>query len=193
MRFLIALCVTVLCATSSEAQDVDVSLRTEADGSRTLVHTVTVPASPEQVWVAIATAEGWRTWAVPLARVTADPNRFETSYNPSAAIGAPDTIEHQWLERDAPRQASFRTTRTPAGFPHSEAYKAVTSTFTLTPLGDETTEVQLTGRGYPVSPEGEALVGFFREGNRTTLEQLRDRFAAGPVDWAARLGEAPAD
>jgi uncharacterized protein YndB with AHSA1/START domain len=190
MRVLIALCFATLFATSSVAQDVGVSERTEADGSRTLVHTVTVPAQAEQVWTAITTAEGWRTWAVPLARVTPGTNRFETSYNPAAAVGAPDTIEHEWLERDAPRQASFRTTRTPAGFPHSDAYKAVTSTFILTPAG-EATRVELTSRGYSAGAEGEALVGFFREGNRMTLEQLHRRFASGPIDWAARPGQSP--
>lgn len=187
MRGLIA-ALLLAAASPAAAQEVSVTLATEADGTRALTHEVTVPAPPAEVWQAIATAEGWRSWAVPLARaVPGSPNRFETAYDPAAAAGAPTTIEQQWLAREAPRRAVFRTTRTPTGFPHAEAYLQVVSTFTLTPAGTGATRVRLTGAGYPAGTEGDSLIAFFREGNRSSLEQLHARFATGPIDWPARL------
>jgi hypothetical protein len=59
----------------------------------------------------------------------------------------------------------------------------------LEPAGSGT-RVRLSGIGYPAGAAGDALLGFFREGNRSTLEQLRARFVTGPVDWAARQAAA---
>lgn len=170
------------------AQEVDVTLTTEADSTRTLTHEITIPAPMTEVWRAIATVEGWRTWAVPLARpVTGSPDRIETGYDPGAAPGAPTTIEQQWVRREAPRRVVFRTTRTPAGFPYAEAYRRVTSSFNLAPVGVAHTRVRLTGTGYPPGPPGDTLIAFFRDGNRTSLQQLHMRFVSGPIDWPARL------
>jgi len=176
----------LLAAAPAAAQQVDVTLEVETDGTRTLVHEVTIPASQQEVWTALATIEGWRTWAVPLARaVPGSADRFETAYDPAAEPGSASTIEQQWIERAAPDSVSFRTTRTPDGFPHADAYVRVTSRFLLTPVGDAATRVRLTGSGYPAGPAGDALIGFFREGNRLSLQQLHKRFAEGPIDWTA--------
>lgn len=61
------------------------------------------------------------------------------------------------------------------------------STFTLTRRGDDATHVRLVTSGYPDDAAGEALMGFFREGNRLSLLQLHARFVDGPIDWTARL------
>lgn len=189
----LAIVVSILAvsAGSGAAQDVSVAVTENAGPTRTLTHETVVPAAIGEVWIAVSTAEGWRTWAVPLAREVHGADRFETSYNPVALPGGPDTIEQEWLSREAPMRASFRTTRTPAGFPHAEAYRRVTSTFVLTPLGADATRVRLVSEGYAADEGGDALIGFFQEGNRTTLEQLKSRFVSGPIDWPSRLG-APA-
>jgi hypothetical protein len=44
----------------------------------------------------------------------------------------------------------------------------------------------VTGAGYADNEAGRLLLGFFRDGNRVSLEGLRDRFVNGPRDWAAR-------
>lgn len=176
-----------IAAAHSTAQQVSVAVEAAPDGTRTLVHEVVVPAPPATVWTALATEAGWVEWAVPLARkVPGSEDRFETSYNPAAAPGAADTIEQQWITRTAPTTVSFRTTRTPQGFPHGDAYRKITSTFTLTREGTGT-HVRLTTTGYGTDEAGDALLAFFREGNRMTLEQLRNRFVSGPIDWAAKL------
>lgn len=186
MRGLIATFL-LLAGPPAQAQQVEVTLTTQADGTRALVHEVTIPAPISEVWNAVATVEGWRTWAVPLARaVPGSPDRFETGYDPEAA----STIEQQWIERTAPRRAAFRTTRAPEGFPNADAYQRVISHFVLTPLGAGATRVRLEGSGYPAGPSGDVLIAFFREGNLSSLRQLRMRFVTGPVDWAAwRAGQ----
>lgn len=189
MRRLIAVLLLALAAPIL-AQDAAVSVRTLADGSRAMSHELIVPAKPAAIWRAVATAEGWQTWAVPLVRTVPGTDRFETNYDPSARLGSPSGIEQQWLVRKAPRTVSFRTTRTPAGFPHASAYLKVVSTFTLTPVGPNSTRVRLTGSGYPAGAEGDALIAFFRRGNSAALHQLHKRFASGPITWPAPVNQA---
>lgn len=187
MRGLSAALLLLIAAAPAAAQQIDVSVAVAADGSRSLSHEIVIPAPMAAVWEAVATPEGWRTWAVPLARaVPGAPDRFETGYDAAAAPGAPSTIEQMWVERTAPTRVTFRTTRTPRGFPHAETYLRVTSSFTLTPVGASETRVRLTGSGYAAGPAGDTLIAFFREGNRASLQQLHTRFTTGPIDWAAK-------
>lgn len=179
----------LLAGAPAAAQEVTATLSTEVDGTRTLVHEIVVPAAIDDVWQAVSTPAGWRTWAVPLARpVPGSPDRFETSYDPNAVPGSAAMIEQQWLAREPNRTVAFRTTRTPSGFPHSDAYLRVTSTFRLAPADGSATRVRLTGAGYPPGAGGDGLIAFFREGNRVSLLQLHRRFMTGPIDWA-RLTE----
>jgi uncharacterized protein YndB with AHSA1/START domain len=182
MRRLIAFLLLLLAAPVA-AQDATINLEAAADGSHSLTHELVVPAAPSAVWQAVSTAEGWQSWAVPVARAVPGGDRFETNYDAAAPLGAPSGIEQEWLAREAPHRVSFRTTRTPAGFPHAEAYKKVVSTFELAPAGPGATRVRLTGTGYPAGAEGDALIGFFRAGNSLALRQLHQRFATGPIDW----------
>lgn len=184
MRRLIALWL-FLATAPAFAQDATVTVETSADRLRTLTHEVVVPAAPDDVWQAVATVEGWQTWAVPVARTIPGTDRFETNYDRSAPPGSPGSIEQQWLVRDPPHAVSFRTTRTPVDFPHAAAYRNVVSTFTFAPAGPNRTRVRLIGSGYPAGPEGDALVAFFRSGNSIALRQLHRRFVSGPINWTA--------
>ena len=186
MRGLSAALLLMIAAAPAAAQQVDISVTTAADGARTLAHEIIIPAPLAEVWEAVSTPEGWRTWAVPLARaVPGAPDRFETGYDPAAEPASAATIEQMWVERAAPNRVTFRTTRTPQGFPHAETYLRVTSSFTLNPVNATATRVRLTGSGYAAGPAGDTLIAFFREGNRTSLQQLHTRFTTGPIDWAA--------
>ncbi len=156
------------------------------DGTTSLTHELVVAAPVEQVYAALATAEGWRSWAVPNAwPVAGDPDLIETSYAPGARAGDSANIQQRFLARVPNRLIVFRTTRFPPGFPDSEAFARTTAVFELEPVGSGT-RVRLTGVGYPEGPAGERVRGFFREGNRMSLEQLRTRFVSGPIDWSQR-------
>lgn len=156
------------------------------DGSRTLVHELVVPAPPDQVYAAVTTPEGWTTWAVRNAWAsTSDPDLMETSYVPGAAQGDARNIRQRYLLRVPNRLVAFRTVQAPTGFPHADDFYRVTHIIELEPAGAGT-RVRLTGAGYPAGAAGDTLLGFFREGNRTSLEQLRTRFVSGPIDWTRR-------
>lgn len=171
-------------AVPAAAQEVTVDVVIDAEG-RSLVHQVIVPASIEDVWHAVSSAEGWQEWAVPLARpVPGTYDRIETSYDPSAAPGAPNTIEQQFSSHLPPHGVAYRTTRVPAGFPDGDVYLKVSSAFALKVLDKDRTEVTHVSTGFPDGDAGDRLIGFFREGNKQALEQLRERFVSGPRDWS---------
>ena len=76
------------------------------------------------------------------------------------------------------------TSQAPEGFPNFESFRRTTGLFELEADGDARTRVRLTGAGYPDDEAGRQLLGFFREGNRVSLERLRQRFVTGPIDWS---------
>jgi uncharacterized protein YndB with AHSA1/START domain len=158
------------------------------DGRHNLVHETIVAAPAAEVWRAISTVEGWRTWAVPVAWA---PERdiIETSYTPTAQPGDPSTIRQRILASIPGRLLAFRTVKAPERFPNFDTFAEVTSVFELEPLGENRTRVRLTGAGYADTEAGRGLLAFFREGNRVSLERLRRRFETGPLDWAAVLRE----
>jgi uncharacterized protein YndB with AHSA1/START domain len=176
---------TLLIAAPAAAQNVTVEVFENHDGSLGLLHRVIVPAPPDDVWRAIATDEGWREWAVPLVRHVPGTDRFETSYDADAAPNAPNTIEQEWVVRAAPAIAIYRTTRTPAVFSNQDVYLKVQSAFFLQPVGEGMTQVVHKSSSFPANTAGYGLLRFFAEGNKETLEQLRERFVSGPKDWSA--------
>ncbi|WP_114955124.1 SRPBCC family protein [Sphingosinicella terrae] len=154
------------------------------DGTHMLVHETVVDAPVEQVWAAIATPQGWREWAVPVAwHPEGEPDIIETSYSPGASPGDPSTIRQRILVAVPGRLVAFRTVKAPDGFPDFDSFSRTTGLFELEPEGGRT-RLRLTGAGYPDSEAGRRLLGFFREGNRVSLERLRQRFVSGPVDWS---------
>lgn len=178
---------SMLLATPAVAQPspITIASQREADGTHCLAHETIVDAPIAEVWTAISTAEGWRTWATPVAWASAD--LIETSYTPSASPGDPSTIRQQIVARLPGRILVFRTTGAPAGFPHFDTFSRVISFFELVPDGERRTRVRLTMTGYADTDAGRQLLGFFREGNRVSLDRLRRRFASGPLDWSREL------
>ena len=147
--------------------------RVATDGSRTQVFTVDVGAPRDEVWAALTTAEGWKRWAVPVAwQTSANPLVIETSYDPKAAPGAPQTITQQFDRLEPPGLLTFRTVKAPAGFPGFDTYRHVVTTFTLAGKAGGGTSVKFESGPFPDTEEGRRLYGFFKGGNRQTLERL---------------------
>ncbi len=179
---LIALALALAAAAPAFAQD---NIRTEADGTRTLVTETFVAAPPARAWEAISSAEGWEQWAVPHAWIVpGDPDLLETAYAPDAKPGDAGNIRQRILSREPGRKLVFRTVKTPRGFPSADAFMRVTSSFELLPQG-EGTRIRLTGAGYPPGAEGDALLAFFDKGNRQTLGKLAQRLSLAPLDFLA--------
>lgn len=164
---------------------IEVSEVRALDGTLMLVHETVIGAAPDEVWGAIATAEGWRSWAVPVAWVPdGEPDIIETSYSPAAVPGGPETIRQRILASVPGRMIAFRTVKAPEGFPDFDTFGRTTGLFELEPAGEGRTRLRLIGAGYPDNEAGRRLMGFFREGNRISLERLRERFVTGPIDWS---------
>ena len=178
-RVLFLLLALLSIAAPAHAQDRTV---TEANGTRTLITEVWVPAAPDAVWPAVSTPEGWKSWAVPNAWLTGD--LLETSYNVAGKQGDPANIQQRFLQTVPGKLLVFRTVRTPPGFPHAEAFMGVTQSLELIPEGAGT-RVRLTGANYPAGAEGTELLGFFTQGNRVTLDRLAARFGLAPLDFLA--------
>ena len=169
------------------AAPVSMEIRTEADGTATLSHEVIIAAAPRDVWAAISSIDGWKTWAVPVGWVAAEqPRVLETSYNPAARPGDAANIKNEFVSIVPGRRLVFRTVKAPDGFPHFEALSRVQQTFELTPEANGT-RVRLTGTGYAGSEAGKAVLAFFKGGNKASLEMLRERFERGPIDWPEKL------
>lgn len=176
LRLLAAMLLLAL-ATPAHAQD---RIITEADGSRTLIVEVWVPVPEDVVWQAVSTAEGWKRWAVPNAWMSG--NLLETSYDPAAKQGDPANIQHRFTTLIPGILLSFQTVRTPPGFPHAAAFMGVSQYFEILAEAGGT-RVRLTGKNYPAGPEGDALLGFFKTGNRTTLDAMAQSLPLAPLDF----------
>lgn len=154
--------------------------RVAADGARTQVFTVDVAAPRGKVWTELTTAAGWKRWAAPVAwTVSADPLMIETSYDPKAGPDGPQTIRQQFDRLDPPNSLSFRTVKAPEGFPGFETYRSVVSTFTLADRSGGGTTLRFETGPFPDTEDGRRLYGFFRDGNRLTLERLAQLLSKG--------------
>lgn len=181
-RWIVALALGLATAAASAA-----TREKAPDGTHLLVNEAVVDAAPAEVWAAISTAEGWKSWAVPVA--WAQPGDvIETSYAPTAKPGGVSTIRQQVLLRVPQRLMVFRTVKAPAGFPDFDTYSKVVSAFELEPAGDGRTRVRLTGAGYADSEAGRRLLAFFEKGNQASLDALKASFAgSAPPPLRAEL------
>jgi len=162
-------------------------IATQADGSRTLVVETVVAAPPEVVWRAVTTVEGWRGWAATQAwSVAGDPRLIETSYDPAARPGGANNIQQRFIAELPNRLVVFRTEKTPAGFPNADAFRRVTQFLELVPEAAGT-RIRLSGAGYPAGAAGDALLGFFADGNRQTMDKLAAYLAGTPTPALAPL------
>jgi uncharacterized protein YndB with AHSA1/START domain len=183
---------------AAAAAAVSVNVQPQPDGSRTLVQETVVDAPLGEVWQAISTAEGWKSWAAPVAWESA-PDVIETSYDPNARPGDKSTIRQKILAEVPQRLLLFRTEKAPQGFPDFETYRQVVHLLEVEAVDQGRTRVRLTGSGYAPSDAGKRLLAFFEKGNVEVFRHLQARFegegsapsppAQPPLQpWAALVG-----
>lgn len=172
--FVAALFACAACATppapSTDLQDTSF---TAPDGSRTIQLSTWFAAPPAEVFPVIATPEGWRKWAAPVAMGEVKLNGvLETSYNPAAKPGDAGNIKQQFTELVPNKRIAFRTIQTPEGFPHGELYKQTTALMELTPEAGGT-RLKFTHSGFGKGTAFDELHAFFVQGDKQTLEELQ--------------------
>ena len=139
-----------------------------------------VAAPVADVWAAFTTKEGIEQWMVPLAEIDLRVGGlWRTNYNRDGSIGDPGTIAHRIMTYEPNRLLAFQTIGAPAGFPHAEAIKGTWAVVTMTAESPEKTKVRLASVGLGRGPAADAMVEFFQEGNRVTLDGLTKRFEFG--------------
>jgi uncharacterized protein YndB with AHSA1/START domain len=156
----------------------------ERDGTRTLVHSVIIRAPVDKVWAAFATAEGWRSWAVPFAQVDFRVGGIiETSYDPAAKTGAANNIQNKILAYVPGRMLAFQAVKAPQGFPGAAQLPSLWNVAELEMLKDNRTRVRLSSLGYGRDAGPELLFQFFKQGNAESLALLQKSLEQAPVDW----------
>lgn len=150
---------------------------TAPDGTRSIQLSGRIAAPPADVYAAIATAEGWKRWAVPVAFGDIATNGIlETSYNTDAKPGDAGNIKQQFTELTPSKRVVFRTIQTPTGFPHGELYMQTIATMELSPEASGT-RLRFTHSGFGAGANWNELYGFFVQGDKQTLEELQKLFA----------------
>jgi uncharacterized protein YndB with AHSA1/START domain len=167
---------------------------TEPDGSRTLLQWIEVGAPVAQVWTALTTSEGWRSWAAPMAWVDFRLGGvIETSYQMDATAGSAANIRNQVVAYLPQRMLAIRNVQAPPNTSFDvPTFQSLHSIVLLDALGEGRTRVTIAQPGYGSGAAYEGVLKHFAWGNAWTLDKLRQRFDSGPVDWARLAAEAAA-
>jgi uncharacterized protein YndB with AHSA1/START domain len=184
--FLLAL---IFALPAAAGQVADTSYKA-ADGTRVLRHEIVVPASAAEVYAALTTAEGWRTWAVPFAVMTPAFGAgaiIETSYNPNAKPGEATNIKNKVLAYIPERMLAFQAVQAPAGFKHAGELAQIFTVAELEPVDAKRTRIRLSMLGYGEGQAFDELYGHFAKGNAWTMTKLSERFEKGPIDWTKKI------
>ncbi|MDQ0466558.1 uncharacterized protein YndB with AHSA1/START domain [Caulobacter ginsengisoli] len=157
----------------------------EPNGDRAIQLSIDVPAPPQAVFDAFATAEGFKSWAVPFAQIDLRVGgMIESSYNPAAKPGDRDNIKNQILAYLPGRLLVIRNVQAPTDFPDPELFAKTVTIIALAPLDDGATRVTITHAGYGPGEGFDRLYKMFEWGDAYSLTGLRQRFVSGPKDWS---------
>jgi uncharacterized protein YndB with AHSA1/START domain len=181
-------------ASALAASSVVDSSRIETDGTRTLHLGIEVPAAASDVWTAMTTSEGWRSWAAPVAQVDFRLGGIiETSYNPAATPGSPGNIKNEVIAYVPQRMYAIRNVQAPPKTAFDvPTFQSLHTVILIEPLDAARTRVSVIQPGYRSGEPWDTVYKHFAWGNAWTLEQLKTRFEKGPVDWKKLAEQAAA-
>ena len=149
----------------------------DAAGQKALQLAMDIPAPPHAVFEAFATSEGFKSWAVAVARVDLRTGgSIESSYNPKAQIGDPNNIKNQIVTFIPDQLLVIRNIQAPEGFAGKGEFQKTVTVIEFVPIA-EGTRVRLTNTGYGDNAEAKTVYGHFEWGNAYTLAELKKKFA----------------
>jgi uncharacterized protein YndB with AHSA1/START domain len=185
--FLFGIVMPISAALAAPMAVTDSSFR-EANGHRVLQLSTIVQASQHKVWLAFATDEGRKTWAVPVERMTlANDGIVESSYETHARIGVDDNIQNKIVTYLPERLLAMQNLHVPKGAPFDPILIASIRTIIQLDAVDAThTRVTVSQVGYGEGAGYDDMHRHFHDGNAYELNMLAQRFVAGPVNWTAR-------
>jgi len=139
---------------------------------------VEVPATPTEVWTALTTTDGLKTWLAPETRVDLRKGGdWVVLFNGASAGGGTitDFVPGKSLTIAAMAPESFPTVRR----------ERTTAVFEIEAAKDgKASLVRMRQTGWKTGEEWDKAFDYLAKGNPQLLNQLRQRFVTGPFDWA---------
>jgi uncharacterized protein YndB with AHSA1/START domain len=180
---LLVFVLTATQATAAPSKDfprIDDTSYNEPNGDRVIRLSTDVPASVDDVWRALTTVEGWRSFAAPFASMEMRVGGIiETSYLKDARIGDPDNIKNEIVAYVPGRILAIRCVQAPRNFEHKQEFFATSTLIEIVPLRKKKTRILLSAVGYKRGEAYDTLFKHFRWGDAYTLDKLRLRFENG--------------
>jgi len=142
---------------------------------------VQIPATAKEVWNALTTTEGLKSWLAPDVKVDLRKGGdWVVLFNGASAGGGTitDFVPGKSLTIAAMAPESFPTVRK----------ERTTARFEIAANADDkSTTVRLIQTGWKLGEEWDKAFEYLAKGNPQLLNQLRQRFISGPFDWAALM------
>ena len=158
----------------------------EPDGAKVLQISLLIPVDRKQVWARFTSTEGYRAWAVPVAKVDFRlGGLIEGSYDYHARIGDPDNIQNKIIAYVPGRAISIQNVQAPHDLPGRKEFGEIVTTIEFDEVGAGVTRVTLTAVGYKPGEPYDTLYRHFGWGNAYTLMKLKQSLVNGPIDWKA--------
>lgn len=155
-----------------------VTVTRESAPEKALRFEVTLPASVDDVWAALATSEGLETWLWRDARVELRPGGDWLALFPQGKTAGGTVVSF------APQRELVLRAMAPEWFPTVRSERT-TAVFTLEPVGPASTRLTLRQTGWKQGKEWEDAYEYLAKGNAQLLDQLHARFVTGPQKWPA--------
>lgn len=148
---------------------------------------VTVPAPPAEVWKALTTSAGARTFFAEDALV--EPvigGRYEIYFSSAAPPGLKGSEGARILALEPMKRLAF-SWNAPASFGFLRSQLTMVE-IELSPLAAAGSSVTLTHSGWGRGADWQRVRDYFASAWPMVLGRLRHRFEHGPVDWARPAG-----
>lgn len=165
---------------------------TEANGSRVLKLSIDIDAPSAKIWQLLSSADGWRSWAVPMAWVDfAIGGVIETSYDPTSVRGRAGNIRNAIVAYVPEELLVIRNIQAPPNFENAEDFGRTITAIRVRSISANRSTVELDGVGFLPTPAFDSLLHKFKFGDSWTLEHLKRAAELGPIDWAAEEKSNP--
>ena len=154
------------------------SLMQAATSLDPVVTEAVVNAPVSRVWEAFTTKAGMESWMAVNGDI--DPRvggRMRTSHRKDADLDGDTAIHQTILSIDPERMLSYRTVKSPAGFPFAATIGHTWTVIYFEPLDAGRTKVTVRMLGYSNDADSQKMRAFFDFGNKATLDALVKRFA----------------
>jgi uncharacterized protein YndB with AHSA1/START domain len=153
-------------------------------GERVLRHEVDVPAPLADVWNAMTTSEGIRSFIAPVTLVELKSGGcYCTNYTPGTHIGDKGTISNRVLSYIPQQMLSAKINLVDIFPPQPRAENSLFLVLEFSARDPQSTHVKASLLGFGTGEQWDKVYKFFDTGNAYTFGQLYKRFVVGPKKW----------